>query len=494
LLLLGVDVGTSAVKAVLLDPAGQLVATATAEHPIHRPRPGLAEVDPEDWWRGVVRAVRQVMEGVSEDVAMAVVAPRDPVVLLDARRRPLMRSISWLDRRTVPETREICAAFGLERMIDTTGVVPLAGLTLPVLLWTLRHEPDVWRSTHSVAFIKDFVLARLTGRLDGTDSSMPARSMLNDARAGGWSSEICAAFGIDVAKLPEVVLKPWEPFGELSAEVAGQLGLKPGTAVAVGGGDDPSAALGGGAVLGGELCMGTGTASNWRCVVDAYRPDPAGRADAAAHVVPDAWLFEITIGSTGSSLAWFRDAFCLNGRPQPFAELCAEAEALAPGADGLLFYPYLEGGRSPVFRDEATGVFFGVLGGHSRGHFVRAILEGVAFQYPGTLALLPSVSGPVGMVDGETRSRCWTQIKADVIGLPVRVPEVNEAAGVGACILASLAAGVHPDAATAARAMIRWADVIEPDLESHARYAELRRRYEAVYAHLENAYTIGDAP
>jgi xylulokinase len=238
--------------------------------------------------------------------------------------------------------------------------------------------------------------------------------------------------------------------------------------------------------------MGTGTASNWRSVVSGYSPDPQGRADAAAHVVPGAWLFEVTIGSTGSSLAWFRDAFCANGRVQPFTELCAEAEALAPGADGLLFYPYLEGGRSPVFRDEATGVFFGVLGGHTRAHFVRAILEGVAFQYPGTLALLPPVRGPVGMVDGETRSRAWTQIKADVTGLAIRVPEVNEAAGVGAAILASLAAGVHGDAVSAARAMIRWADVVEPDAERHARYAALRRRYEAVYAHLENAYTMGE--
>jgi sugar (pentulose or hexulose) kinase len=316
--------------------------------------------------------------------------------------------------------------------------------------------------------------------------------MLNDARAGGWSAAICDAFGIDAGRLPDVALRPWEPFDTLGVAAAEELGLPPATLVAVGGGDDPAAALGGGAVLAGELCMGTGTASNWRSVVAAYRPDASGRADAAAHVVPDAWLLEVTIGSTGSSLAWFRDAFCANGRVLPFSELCAEAEALPPGADGLLFYPYLEGGRSPVFRDEASGVFFGVLGGHSRAHFVRAILEGVAYQYPGTLALLPPVAGPVGMVDGETRSRCWTQIKADVAGLAIRVPEVNEAAGVGAAILASLAAGVHPDAARAARSMIRWADVVEPDPARHARYAELRRRYEAVYACLENAYTMGE--
>jgi xylulokinase len=493
--LIGVDIGTSSVKAIAVTPDGRLLAHSWVEHAMHRPRPGWAENDADDWFDGSVEAIRALLaDGPDPDGArgIAFVSQRDPMVLLGDDMRPLTPAISWTDRRTEEEAHRLVERFGLAWLMERTGVIPIAGLTLPILMWTQRNRPEAWADTRALLFAKDYVLMRLTGRAE-TDATMPSRSLMNDLRSEGWSSEICEATGIDPALLPPIGKRPWERFDELSPYAAALTGLPVGLPIAVGGGDDQSAALGAGAIDDADLAAGTGTSSDWRCVQPAAIPDRDGHYDVARHVVADKWVLAVTIESTGSSLRWFRDAF-----PDPdvalrgYYALMDQAATVEPGADGLLFLPFVDGARrAPWYAEGASGSFHGIVSGHTRAHFVRAILEGIAFQYPRTLALIaPSRprSQPIAMVDAETRGELFNQIKADVVGVPITTPEIYESAALGAAALAGQAACVFADAQEAVDGLVHPSRVYEPDPERHARYGEIRERWESIYEAVSPTY------
>lgn len=482
--LLGVDIGTSSVKALAIGLDGQLLASTSVEHPMRHIRPGWSDNNPDDWFDGVVAAVRKLL--AAEAVAgaavqgMCLVSQRDPWVLLDKSMRPLMPSISWTDRRSEPELAEFVQRTGRTWLIERTGILPIAGLGLPALLWIQRHEPGVWAGTHRLLSPKDYVLFRLTG-LAATDTSTPTRSVMNDIRNDQWSAEICEAANIPVGLLPEIVWQPWEPAAELDEHAASLLGLRPGVPVAAGGGDDPSATLGAGAVDVDDLCSGTGTSSDWRLVTSAGEPDSElARGDVARHVVADRYIFEVCIESTGSSMRWFRDAFL--GPSADYTALIDAARHIPPGADGLWFLPFVDGAkRAPWYLEQATGGFIGIVSGHTRAHMTRAIMEGIAFEYPPTLDLVApgrDRAKPITLVDGEARSDLWNQIKADVTGVPVRTTSIPESAALGAAILAGQSIGEFRTAAAGVERLVRFERTYEPDPASHARYTELRKSYE----------------
>lgn len=495
--LVGVDIGTSSVKALAVALDGRPLAEASVEHPMHRPQPGWAENDPEDWFRGVVAAVHQLVESEEVDAAavqgLALVSQRDPWVILDAEMRPLGPSISWTDRRTEADLVKFYERFDRKWLIDRSGVLPIPGLGLPILLWVQRSQPDVWRAARHLLAAKDYVLWRLTG-LSATDISMPARSVMNDVRQDEWSPVICDAANIALELLPDVRWRPWEQVAELSAATGELLGLPAGIPIAAGGGDDPSATLGAGAIEDGDLCAGTGTSSDWRIVTSEATPDSElARGDLARHLVPDRFIFEICIESTGSSLRWFRDAFpdgdASNG---DYLALVEQARTIPPGADGLVFIPFVDGcNRAPWFLQGATGSFLGIVSGHTRGHFARAILEGIAYQYPPTLELIApgaDATRPITLVGGETRSELWNQLKADVIGVPLRTTEANESATLGAAILAGQAAGLFTDAGHGVRELVRFKRTYDPDPDRHATYRELRDAHREVFEAVRQTY------
>jgi xylulokinase len=281
---------------------------------------------------------------------------------------------------------------------------------------------------------------------------------------------------------------------ELPAAVADRLGLKPGTLVASGGGDDPAAVLGGGAIEPGDILIGTGTAATWRAVTDHLDADNTLQADLSLHLVPDRYLYELVITGTGTSLRWFKETFGALGDPaeNPYERLLAEASLAPLGADGLLFYPYLEGARAPYFNEKATGVWLGLQASHNRAHCVRAIIEGNALQYPPMLKLVERYSGRIPetliLVDDEARSAFWNQIKADVTGCAVCTPRVLHGAAMGAAILASVATGLFADAQAAIRSMIHLDARYEPDPANQALYQQVQARYERIYQHLQAAY------
>jgi xylulokinase len=485
-ILIGCDIGTSAVKAVLTSTDGELIGRQVVEHAMHRPRAGWAENDPEDWYRGIIKTVRGLLHDASiptdRVAALAIVAQREPVVLADAEGRALTPAISWTDRRTAGEVDEIRGRFGREWLIQKTGMLPVLGASLPQLVWLQRNQPREWRATRRILFAKDYAVQRLTGRV-ATDVSTPGRSLMLDLARGDWSAEICESFEIDIDLLPPISHKPWELIGSLQPAMARELGLAPGTPVATGGADDAAATLGAGAIEPGDMCVGTGTGTNWRSVLHAPEPDLAARGDLAPHVVPDRYILEVANESTGASFRWLREALAPD---QSFAALIEEAGRVAPGADGVMFFPYVDGaGRAPHYLEGAKGSVLGIVSGHTRAHMVRALLEGIAYQYPPTMEIVGSlgaVTPPVTTGDGEARSTVWNQIKADVLGVPLRVPRVVELAAAGAAILAGVAVGVFADVAAGVQAVVRPERTFAPDPARHALYAELRADYEHVFS------------
>jgi xylulokinase len=498
-ILVGCDIGTGSVKTILASSDGTLLARSAAEHPMYHPRPGWAENDPDDWYRGLSRTIGEALAGAAVDPArvagLGVVCQREPVVLTDAAGRPVARSVSWTDGRATAESDEVAAWFGRDWLIETTGMAPTHGMSLAHLLWFRRHRPDLWRSARQVCFAKDYVLARLTG-CRTTDPTTPSRSSLLDVRRRRWSQEICGAFGIDIAMLPSIGQSPWEQVAELPAGPAAELGLRPGLPVAMGGSDDASATLGCGAIDPGQASVGTGTAANWRTVMGEFLPDHSGRGDVSPHVVPGRYIHEVAIESTGSSLRWLRDVLGA-GRPggvqaaTGFDELIASAAGVACGADGLMCFPFVDGAsRAPRYAAGARAAYLGMASGHTRAHLVRAMLEGIAFQYRATMSILAGLGAaqPLGIGDGEARSPVWTQLKADVLGVPLRVPRIADLAAAGAAILAGLASGVFTSAAAGVARLVRWDRQYDPDPRRSALYAELGAEYERAYQHVAQTF------
>ena len=484
--LIGCDVGTGAVKTIVCGADGTLLGRCAAEHPMHHPQPGWAENDPEDWYLGLVRTIRAAMAASAVDPArvagLAVVCQREPVVLTDAAGAAVAPVISWTDLRATAEAGEIAARLGRDRLIEITGMTPSAGMSLAHLLWFQRHRSGLWRSVRRIRFAKDYLLHRLTG-CEATDPTTPSRSGLLDVARQEWSEEICGAFGIDPGLLPPVGAQPWQRAGGLPARSARQLRLPAGVPVAMGGSDDAAATLGCGAIEPGQVSVGTGTAANWRTVLARWQPDHTGRGDVSPHVVPGRFIHEVAIESTGSSLRWFRDTFAGGAS---YAELVEEALIVPPGAGGVTFLPFVDGAkRAPWFLSGAAAGFFGISSGHTRAHLSRAILEGIAFEYPPTLELIApdrDRNRPITLVDGEAHADAWNQMKADVTGVPIRTTAIRESAALGAVILAGESVGAFADAAAGVQQLVRFDRVYEPDPERHAEYARLRSQYETVLA------------
>jgi xylulokinase len=478
----GADVGSSCLKAALIHPERGVVAIAEQTYPMHRPHPGWAQNDANDWYDALKRAVPEVLSTAKvapgEVAALCLVGQRDIAVLLDRGGTVLAPVIHWTDRRDPGETTALYESLGRAELIERSGTLPIPGLVLPNLAWTARHQPEVWSRVGHALQPKDYLAYRLTGDI-GTDPTGPTRSCLNDWRSGGWSEQTCDAAGIPIEILPTVKYQPWEARGVLGRD-AYDVGLLPGTMLVAGGGDDPAAALGSGVIDVGDVSIGTGSSMSWRAVDAAPRPDATGLIGLMPHLVPDRYLHEMVVVGSGTTLRWFREAF---GAGAHYPQLIAEAAAVPAGSDGLLCLPFVEGASVPVQDDAVRACFHGISGHHRRPHFVRALLEGIAYQYPVLLDVLTSrglSANAMTISDGEARSDLWNQIKADVLGQPL-VPALRvEAPSIGAAILAGAATGQFASIAEGVAAVVEVAAPVEPDAARHATYTEERARWEQV--------------
>jgi xylulokinase len=481
--LFGIDVGTSGVKGLAIDPAGAVVASAEAQYPLSTPRAGWAEQDPADWWAateavlGRLQAVADVPEGIGLSGQM------HGLVALDADDRVLRPAILWNDQRTGAECEEIERTLGLERLLALTGNRALPGFTAPKLLWLRRHEPETFARIARIALPKDYVRLRLCGE-HATDVADASGTLLLDVARRRWSEEVLAALDIDPGWLPPVLESPdvsGHTSGEAATAVAGGVPIAEGVPVAAGAGDQAAGALGVGVDRPGPLSVALGTSGVVFAALEAFAADDAGRVHAFCHAVPGAWHAMGVMLSAAGSLRWLRDTVAAG---VPYDQLIAEAAVWPAGTEGLTFLPYLVGERTPHADPDARGAFTGLTVRHDRGALVRAVLEGVAFGLCDSLDLIVELGGApaLGRVSGGgARSDLWLGIVASALELPLERVAVDEGAAFGSAILGGVAAGLWPDVQAGVAATVAPREQIDPVPEWVECYRERREWFRALY-------------
>ncbi len=488
---IGLDVGTSGVKGILVAADGGVIATAGADYPLLTPRPGWTEQAPEAWWQAscaVLRALQAKAPGPVEAIGLA--GQMHGAVFLDADGQVIRPAILWNDQRTAAECAEIEARVGAGRLRQIAGNPALTGFQAPKVLWLARHEPAAHARVRHLLLPKDFVRHRLTGGL-ATDASDAAGTLLLDLRARDWSDEILSALAIPRAWLPRVHEGP-EVTGKISAEGARATGLPEGLPVVAGGGDNAAAAVGSGVVRPGTGLVSLGTSGVVFAPSAGLEIDPTGALHAFCHAVPGQYHLMGVVLSAAGSLRWFRDLLGTPGgadRGDSFDELIAAAAGIGPGAEGLFFLPYLSGERTPHMDPHARAAWIGLTLAHDRRHLARALLEGVCFALADSLVLMRRLGvtpDRLQAVGGGARSPVWRQILAAVLDVPLQRLAVEEGPALGAALLAAVGAGVHADVEAAVAAAVRpegAAEAPEPGLA--ARYAGLYRDFGTLYPALK---------
>ncbi len=471
--LVGIDVGTTAVKGLAIDRSGDVLARAEASYPLSTPRPGWAEQNPADWWKAAEGVLRELQASAASPAGIGLSGQMHGLVVLDADDEVLRPAILWNDQRTGPECAEIERTVGLERLIELTGNRALPGFTAPKLLWLRRHEPDVYARIARVLLPKDYVRLRLTGQ-HATDVSDASGTLLLDVAHRRWSDELLETLDLDPAWLPPALESP-----ALSGETAD------GVPVAAGAGDQAAGAVGVGVDRRGPVSVVMGTSGVVFAALNEFAADRHARVHAFCHAIPDTWHAMGVMLSAAGSLRWLRDVVDSGA---DYDSLVAQAGSWPPGAEGLTFLPYLAGERTPHVDPDARGAFVGLSVRHDRGALVRAVLEGVAFGLRDSLDLVSELGGQPGLgrvSGGGARSDLWLRIVASALELPLQRVAVDEGAAFGAALLAGVAAGVFSDVHEAVAATVRLGDTIEPVPEWVEVYDEQRQRYRALYPALE---------
>jgi xylulokinase len=499
-LLLGIDVGTSGTKAILVDRRGKVWARATVEYPLYSPQPGWSEQRPEDWWAATVEAVGQVLAqaGVKGErvVGLGLSGQMHGSVFLDRAGEVIRPALLWNDQRTVRQCEWITRAVGARRVVEETCNPVLTGFQAPKIIWLRDQEPAHYERLAQVLLPKDYVRYRLTGEYATEVSDASGTALLNVPRRC-WSEVMLSKTGIDRDWLPRVYESP-EVTGTITPAVAALTGLKAGTPVVGGGGDQAAGGVGNGIVEPGAVSCTTGTSG----VVFAYLEEPALdsklRTHTFCHAVPGKWHVMGVMLSAGGSLRWLRDALCGEERAvatqlgqDPYEIMTAEAATVPPGSEGLVFLPYLTGERTPYPDPHARGVFFGLGLHHERRHLVRAVLEGVAFGLRDSFDLIAGLGLEMPEVrasGGGARSRVWRQIQAEVSGRAMSVINVDEGAALGAALLAGVGSGLFPDVVSACRATIKVVDTLQPDPAAQAVYEGYHALYRELYGKLKGSF------
>ena len=484
---LGIDVGTGGTRAILIDRNGKVLASHSAEHAAIRSEEiGWAEQDPEDWWRAAQEAIAGVLKaaeaaGHTRAVeAVGLTGQMHGCVMLDAAGEVLRPALIWCDQRTQPQCDWLTETIGYERLIELTANPALPNFTLTKLLWVRQHQPQIFAKIAHVLCPKDFVRLRMTGTY-AMDMQEASGTLLLDVVHRRWSREMAEITGIPMSWLPPLFEGP-EICARISDEGAAATGVKAGTPVAAGAGDQGAGAVGMGILAPGSVSATIGTSGVVFAATAEPTLDPKGRLHTFCHAAPGVWHVMGVTNGAGLSFRYLRDTF-FAGRS--YEELTALAEQVAPGSDGLLWAPYLFGERTPHLDPNARAAFVGITASTTAAHFVRAVLEGVAFSLKDTFTLFAELGIPVEKIrlgGGGARGPLWRQIQADVYGHAVELLEAEEGGAFGAALLAGTGVGAWPSVEAACEATIRPAQVIEP---KHAKamalaYVHYRKMYPAL--------------
>ena len=494
---LGIDVGTGGTRALVIDKAGKVVASGSEEHEAFAsPHPGWAEQDPRDWWRACGLAVRKALKYANlradEIACVGFSGQMHGAVLLSSSDEVVRNAIIWCDQRSEAQSNELEKLFGRDALIQLTCNPPLTNFTLTKLLWVRETEPKNWARVAHVMLPKDYVRFRLTGEraIDMADAS---GTLLLDVTNRRWSTEVLSKSGVDKSVLPALYESP-QVCGKVSDVGAEATGLRKGTPVVAGAGDQAAGAVGMGIARVGAVSATIGTSGVVFASTDRPAMDPAGRLHTFCHAIPGRWHVMGVTQAAGLSLRWYRDNFGAaspgvqkkDGR-DPYDVFAEEAAAAPPGSEGALWAPYLMGERTPHLDPNARAALVGLTASHKRAHVIRAILEGVAFSLKDSFTIFDEMKIPVTSIrlgGGGARSPLWRQIQADVYEREVEIVAAEEGAAYGAAILAGTGAGAWSSVEQACDAIVRVAKRIAPNQKDsatmQAAYGSFRKVYPAL--------------
>lgn len=494
---LGIDAGTTAMKAALFSQNGELIAVSSQEYTLETPKLAWVELDPRVYWQKCVQVIAEVLKITGckpQDIqALAISSQAETLICLDCNGQPVRKAIVWLDNRAVEEAAEIAAKFSREEIYHTTGQ-PEVTATWPAckILWIRRNEPAIFAATAHFLLVEDYLLYQLTGELV-TEFALESSSLLVDIQAKKWWGKMLDVIGISTEQLPPLV-DPGQTVGTICEKGSCETGLSTRTIAVAGAIDQVIGAVGSGNIAPGIISETTGGALGIVATLQNPTFDPGFRIPCHFHALPDTYCLLPWGQTAGMALRWFRDAIYAPGfsRNQSdvdlYDQMTAKAALIAPGAEKLVFLPHLEGAACPEFNAAARGVFFGLTLRHTQAHMIRAILESVAFMLKKNLEIVESLGidiKEIRSVGGGAKSDLWLQIKADVLQKPVKRVNIDEAACLGAAILASVAAGAYRDVNESASQMVHIGKTFYPNPDHNSNYLEGYRQYVRLYEYLE---------
>jgi xylulokinase len=484
-----------------MDDSGKVIASGSEEHePFLSPRPGWAEQDPRDWWRACGLAVKKALQSSNlkpENIAcVGFSGQMHGAVLLDSADQVVRSAIIWCDQRSEAQTHELEKLFGRDALIQLTCNPPLTNFTLTKLLWVRETEPQNWARVAHVMLPKDYVRFRLTGEraIDMADAS---GTLLLDVANRRWSTEVLSKSGIDVGLLPALFESP-QVCGKISAAGAEATGLRAGTPVVAGAGDQAAGAVGMGIARAGAVSATIGTSGVVFAATDRPALDPAGRLHTFCHAIPGRWHVMGVTQAAGLSLRWFRDRFGVvcgakdGAARDPYDILADEASAAPAGSEGAFWVPYLMGERTPHLDPSARAALLGLTASHTRGHIIRAVMEGVAYSLKDTFTIFEEMRIPVTSIrlgGGGARSPLWRQIQADVYAHEVEIVAAEEGAAYGAAILAGTGAGAWNSVDEACDSVVRVASRIAPNQAASKTMQQGYRTYRKIYPALHQVFS-----
>ncbi|EOS38544.1 xylulokinase [Lachnospiraceae bacterium] len=492
--LLGIDIGTSACKAAIFDRSGEVIASASEEYPVDYPHPGWAEQDPQDWWRAVCTAIRRMAaDGVdlSEIAGIGIDGQSWSAIPVDQAGNVLAKTPIWMDTRAQDICDEYNERVGADQIFQTAGNSLQPSYTTAKILWYRRNLPEVYRRTYKILQSNSYIAFRLTGNMTQDISQGYGLHCFN-MRTGTWDEKLCEALEIPGSLLPDI-FPSHAVIGTVSSQAAKESGLTAGTPVAAGGLDAACGTLGAGVVHPGETQEQGGQAGGMSICIDTYQADP--RLILGYHVVPGRWLLQGGTTGGGGVMRWLEREFGAYereaglSRQKSSLELFNEAaEAVSPGCDGMIFLPYMSGERSPIWDPDAKGVYYGMDFGKTKGHFIRAAMEGVAYSLHHNLEIAREAGAEAEVLramGGSANSLLWTQIKSDITGKPIVVPSSDTATTLGAAILAGVGVGMYGSFEEAVELTVKEKRRHEPNPEHRETYERNYQIYLELYEQLK---------
>ena len=490
--LLGLDIGTSGVKALLISIAGKIISSKTVAYPLATPHSGWAEQSPDDWWEATLKVIRETVSdhpiASNQIKGISLSGQMHSSVFLDEKMKVIRPAILWSDTRTSGQCQEIYAkAGGLAKLIHYVSNPALEGFTAPKILWLKENEPDNYKKVKHVLLPKDYIRYRLTAELF-TEVSDAAGTLLFEVIKKRWSTDLLKKLEINRDFLPPV-LNSFDLAGKITKSIADRTGLHSGTPVVAGGADNACGAVGSGITEAGRVMVSIGSSGVVLAQTNNPQADQKGRIHLFNHACPDSWYMMGVMLSAGMSYEWLQKK--LFNRSLDYSKLDRLAEEIAPGSEGLTFLPYLYGERTPHNDANARGVYFGISGKHDQRHFIRSVLEGVAFALKDSLELMKDRGvqiKEIRMIGGGAKSRIWQQILADILDEKINLLNVEEGPAFGAALIAGVGVGVYKSFTEAGNKLIKIERTILPVIQNTERYHKHYQLYQKLYFSLKENF------